>query len=60
MLYFTTMQNFRLKYEILEATEKGQILINVGGFKIYTVHVFNTFVNFAQPRVFCIVFFSQS
>jgi hypothetical protein len=31
------VQNFRMKYIILEATQKQQILTNVGGFKLYTV-----------------------
>jgi ABC-type uncharacterized transport system permease subunit len=33
MMYSTTVQIFEMKYVILEATQKWQILTNVGGFK---------------------------
>jgi hypothetical protein len=39
MIYSTTVQNLMMKYVISEATERWQIMANIWGFKICTVHL---------------------
>jgi hypothetical protein len=61
MMYSTTVQIFRMKYVILEATQKLQILTNVGGFKIHIFRSMNLWIlDVPEYGVFRIVFFSQS
>jgi hypothetical protein len=53
MMYSTTVQNFRMKHVILEATQKWQILTNVEGFKnmYYSRFQIHEFVKFTLPKI---------